>query len=155
LPAYERTKQELLHYFDGEKMGSPKHEAYFDYLNYERYVKEWRDRIDSLAGLTDPEDMEVTRSRIGIGEFKIALLETEIDRKTTTQPRYEKATINIRALLDRLYGAIEDDESAKERELENEQGDRKKQIDQLAKHVLERFEEAGAEIRNELIHRED
>jgi hypothetical protein len=149
---FERVKQELLVYFEGEPLGSVKHTAFFDYFSHEDYMGRWRDKIEDLSKKTESdnpaqkEEVLSLRSQIQIYEFKIAGLEREIDVKSTTIPGYQKAQLFIEDMLGNLYDAIETEEEENGYPTETDE-----QIDTFSRIITGRYNAEVEQIKNELI----
>jgi hypothetical protein len=91
----------------------------------------------------------VEEGRVRKYEFKIAMLETEIERNTTTLPGYNKASEQIRDMLENWYFAIVEEDEGKSPEGTNEQ------IDISSELSYERFQKELDALREELINRDN
>ena len=151
----EKIKQELLSYLGEERLGSVRHRAFFDYTNHDKLMGDWRDKVDSLPKIKNPSRKLVEESRVRISEFKLALLETEIERNKTTLPGYDQATEHIESMLERLQSTMKDERGKLNIPEGVSEDERDQQIERQSAEDLEKFEKAVEGIRTEIINREN
>ena len=139
----EQVKQEVLKYFAGEKAGSAKLTAFFDYC-YHRSLEHQRER--NIQDLVDPKNVDAmqkarTESSLRITEMKLALVENKMDENSSRVMGYDDTIYELDGVSEDLSLAIIEEIRINYPGIEDEQ---------TVDHMGVRIENAWSDIRTEV-----
>jgi hypothetical protein len=113
LPTVEEFKQEFRSHLLGVEFGSSDYTAFCDFFALENQRHARDIGIDSLRLYEDPESRLIADSELRITETRIAILESEIERKQITSIDYYKSYNSVEEKMEQLREAIANDVESK------------------------------------------
>ena len=122
----EVLKQEFRTHLLRVEFGSTDFLAFCDFYALEAQRHSRNTEINSLRLYVEPERRQLAESELRITETRIAILESEIERKQNTDTDYYKSYSHIEEQMKKLRGAISNELESKRQEVSEESKVREK-----------------------------
>jgi hypothetical protein len=111
----------LVKFLGGEKMGSVKLTAFFNYWNYEKLLHDRSLLLENKIKHPFSEDRLEMDSEIRTADTKVAIIDSEIEQNRTTLPGYDKAYMKTATLLNRINLGFEVEENRRSKKYQSDE----------------------------------